>query len=486
MKLNVFFKDAPPIDVNEIMIDSRKKVINGIFFCIEGVRSDGHLFVDEAIKNGAVAVVYNKDIKIKENAVFIKVNDTLKTLGRVSSIFYGNPSFDLNLIGIAGNSGKTIISNLLKQFFESKINIGTIGSFGVDFLTNHFNLGNFITPNIIEINGYLRKMINSSCDCCVIEISNIGIKQKRVSGLDFDIICFTNFIKGREKNENSCAEFLKFVNELKDETLTIVNVDDPYGIEIVENVKTQVISYGIENEAYYMFSDIKYQKNETILTFKAGDKKYRLSTNFIGLFNLYNLLAALSIYCATGNEIEKIVKKINNLDVIEGRMNSINYGQSFNVIVDYAKNNKALIDVLEYAKDITPKEKRIIVIFGDSGRKDKNKRKILGEISDKYCDLIILTEDNPLDESVVEICKDIEKGIKKTNHLIIESRQEAINIAISMLNRDDTLLILGKGDEKIMSREFGNEYYDGDYIIAKKAIIDGLKKEEIYETSEVY
>lgn len=486
MKLNDFFKDAPAITIDEITIDSRKKVVNGLFFCIEGIRSDGHLFVDEAIRNGAVAIVYNKEITFKEKAVFIKVNDTLKALGRISSIFYDNPSFNLDLIGIIGNSGKTIISNLLKQFLSYEINVGTIGSYGVDFLTNHFSLGNFITPNIIETNNYLKKMLNSSCKCCILEISNLGLKQKRVCGLDFDIICFSNFIQDSKNNENNCYGLINFVNELKSDLITVLNVDDPYSIEIVKNIKTQIVSYGIENEAYYMFSDIEFHKNGTILTFKAGDKKYRLSTNYIGLFNMYNLLAALSIYCATGNDMDKIIKKINNLDILEGRANMIDYGQSFNVIVDYAKNNKALVDIFELAKEITSKEKRIIVIFGDSGRKDKNKRKILGEIADKYCDLIILTEDNPLDESVIEICRDIEKGIEKTNHLIIESRQEAINIAISMLNKDDTLLILGKGNEKIMYREFGNEYYDGDYVIAKKAIIDSLKKEENYETSEIY
>lgn len=477
MKLNKLFEGAPDLEIDTLSIDSRKKTKNGLFFCLEGLQTDGHLYVEQAIKNGAVAICYNKEIANKNGAVFIKVNNVNKTLGRVASAFFDNPSKKISLIGTTGTHGKSSVSSIVKDLIDIGGNCGYIGALGITY--NDINIKQSLsTPSVIELNYYFNEMINNGCVACSMEVSSIGIDQKRIEGLDFDVAAFTNFSENHTDYHASINDYFlakkKFFDDLKTESLAVVNADDAYAGKIVEDCKANIVTYGIDNSADYMAYDIKLLPNETSFTLNARGRVYRIITNLVAKFNVYNVLCALAIVNEAGYDVEQLTKKLQHLRQIEGRLERLDLGQNFNCFIDFTHSITGLKYVFEFAKAITPKDSRIIAVFGCVGRRDTNKRQLIGELADNYSDLIILTEDDPKDENVFEIINDIEAGITSKNHLIIEDRKEAINMAVSMMNAHDTLLILGKGNECFIERKNGRDEYDGDVEIAKDAIRDLL------------
>ncbi len=473
MKLYELFEKAPDIEIDCLSLDSRNKMTNGLFFCMPGLETDGHLFIEEAIQNGAVAICYTQEISDKKNAVFIRVNEIHKTLARVAATFYNNPSEKLALIGITGTKSKTSVALILKDLLDSDAKCGYIGTLGIscgEKVVNH----NLELPSIIDNNNYLNQMISNNCYSCAMEVSSLSIDQNRVEGLDFNIAAFTNFSFDDAYYHGNIEDYFKikksFFDELPINSLAITNIDDEYGLKIIKDCKAKIVTYGIEHEADYLAYDIKIMSDGTSFTLNAKGKIYRILTNLLAEFNVYNLLCVLAIVGEIGYDLELFLKKLQNIKKIDGRMNYIKEDQNFNCIIDFAEDKDSLIEVLEFAKGITSVENRIIVVFGTAGNRNANKRKIYGEIVDEYADLIIITENDARDETVENIAKEIESGIKNNNNLVIEDRKEAINMAISMMNKGDSLLILGKGNDKFIERLGGKEYYEGDDYIAKEAI----------------
>jgi UDP-N-acetylmuramoyl-L-alanyl-D-glutamate--2,6-diaminopimelate ligase len=247
-------------------------------------------------------------------------------------------------------------------------------------------------------------------------------------------------------------------------------MDDPYGMKIVKDCPCRVVTYGIENEADYQVTDYQLLKDRTRFTLKVENMEYEIETNLVAKFNIYNLLAAMAALNQKGISITQMLPYIKNLSQIEGRMQRINDGQPFNIVIDFAHTPDGIEKVCQYASKITPKENRIIAITGSAGRRDTIKRPIFGQILDKYCDMIILTEDDPRDEDPHEIAEEIASGIRKTNYVIIDDRYDAIREAVEIADPDDTIIILGKGDEKFIYRQFGREPYEGDDMITHEVL----------------
>lgn len=474
MKLNEIFKKAPEIEIESISFDSRKKMKNSLFFCIKGIKNDGHKHIKEAVSNGAVAICFSDDdIDKSLKAVYIKVNDVVKTLGRVSNIFYNYPSFNLNLVGITGTNGKTSVSIIAKELLDKDYKAGYIGTLGIIYDEIYFSQ-HYTTPDINSSNYYLSKMNEKSCKYCLMEVSSIGIAAKRIEGLNFKIAAYTNLTHDHLDYHGSMKEYFNakklFFDSLNYLSIAITNIDDEYGSEIVKDCKAKIVTYGIEKEADYQAIDLKIKANGSEFILKAKNKSYKIYTNLMARYNIYNLLCAIAIYAELGNDIERILPKLNNISQIKGRMQSVEVGQPFKVIVDFAHTPDGLTKVFEFASSIVEKGSRIVTVFGSAGRRDSLKRKMFGQIADKYADLIYLTEDDPRDESIIDIAKEIEAGISKKTSIIIEDRKEAIESAISILGKNDILLILGKGDEKFLYKEFGKEYYEGDDVVAKNYI----------------
>jgi UDP-N-acetylmuramoyl-L-alanyl-D-glutamate--2,6-diaminopimelate ligase len=262
----------------------------------------------------------------------------------------------------------------------------------------------------------------------------------------------------------------KMFDHLKPEAIAITNVDDPYGLKIVEDCQCHILTYGIDHDADYQATNIQLLKDRTKFNLKVAGMEYLIETNLVARFNIYNLLAAIAAMNCQGISMTQMLPYLKDIKQVEGRMQKINEGQPFNIIVDFGHTPDGIEKVCQYAAAITPKGKRIIAITGSAGKRDTIKRPIFGQILDKYCDMIILTEDDPRNENPKTIAQEIASGIKSTNYVIIVDRYDAIREAVEMADPNDTIIILGKGDEKFIYREFGREPYEGDNIIAADAV----------------
>jgi UDP-N-acetylmuramoyl-L-alanyl-D-glutamate--2,6-diaminopimelate ligase len=259
-------------------------------------------------------------------------------------------------------------------------------------------------------------------------------------------------------------------SRLKEEAVAITNADDPYGKKIVEDCRCKVVTYGIEKPADYQIVRYQLKKDRTVFTLRCNGMEYELETNLVAKFNLYNLLAAIAALNQKGISITQMLPKLKNIRQVEGRVQRIDEGQPFNVIVDFAHTPDGIEKLCQYASAITPKGNRIIAITGSAGKRDTAKRPIFGEILDHYADMIILTEDDPRDEKPSEIAAEIAKGIHSTEYIMIEDRYDAIRQAVEIAATGDTIIIMGKGDERFIYREFGREPYEGDDAIAREVI----------------
>ena len=330
------------------------------------------------------------------------------------------------------------------------------------------------TPDIDDLHGILHEMVDAGMECCALEASSIGIEQRRVDAIDFDVAVFTNLTHDHLDYHGTMTNYFlakkQLFDRLKPEAVAIINADDPYGKKIVENCPCRIVTYGIDNDADYRVTKYQLMKDRTRFTLKVANMEYELETNLVARFNISNLLAAIAALHVKGISITQMMPYIRNLSQIEGRMQRINDGQPFNILVDFAHTPDGIEKVCQYASAITPKGKRIIAITGSAGKRDTEKRPVFGQILDKYCDMIILTEDDPRNEKPRDIAMDIAAGIKKTNYTIIEDRYDAIRQAIELADPNDTIIILGKGDEKFIYREFGREPYEGDDTIVHETL----------------
>ena len=474
MKLNQLIDGAPEIEIEHLATDSRKKYKNSLFFCIKGLMHDGHRFVTMAINNGAVAIVHSDELaSYNPNVTYIRVKNTVKALNMIASRFYGHPSEKLTMYGVTGTNGKSSIAKMIKDLVGNVKPCGYIGTIAIEY--GDVKLPPLLTtPDVIDIQRILADMNDAGMKACALEVSSIGLEQHRVDAVDFDVAIFTNFTHDHLDYHGTMENYFDakkvLFDNLTDRQIAVYNVDDPRGNDIVKGCKAHCFSYGIVNEADYRAKNIHILADRTIFTLEVMRKEYRVETNLIAMFNIYNLLAAIAALHQTNYDLEQIIEAIPSIGQIDGRMEKVEEGQPFNILVDFAHTPDGLKQIFEFAAKITPVDRRIIAVFGSAGKRDTKKRPIFGQLADRYCDMIILTEDDPRDENPIDIAQDIAQGISKTNYIIIESRYDAIRQAIEMANVQDTILILGKGDEEFMYSEYGREPWPGDQNVAKEIL----------------
>ena len=466
MKLAKMIPNAPEINIKTLFTDSRKKVSDGMFFCIKGMMNDGHKFVDEAILNGAICIVHSDSLKKYQNhIVYVQVDNVVHTLNIVADIFYRHPSQKMTVYGVTGTNGKSTIALTLKYLIDHFKSCGYMGTISVEY-GKVKKEPSLTTPDIIELQETLSEMVTSEVKSVAMEVSSHGLEQNRVEAIEFDIAIFTNLthdhLDFHGTMENYYLAKRKLFQLLDDSKIAVINADDTYGRRLISETDAKVVTYGIEVPATYMANEISLFPEYSLFTLECYEFKYHIKTNLVAKFNIYNLLAIIAALHQRGYAIEDIVPLLEHVRQIDGRMERINEGQPFLVLVDYAHTPDGFQQIYEYAKSVTSKENRIITVFGAAGKRDTKKRSILGEISDRYCDMIILTEEDPRGESVSEICEEIAKGIKTSNYVVIEDRYAAIRQAIEIANKNDTVLILAKGDETYLSRAFGHEEWMGD------------------------
>lgn len=474
MKLSAMFAHAPDLEITGIASDSRQVKKGDMYFCLEGLRTDGHAYIAQAVEQGAVCIVHSKDVDTNVNGVaFIKVSDVNTTLNVIASKFYGYPSRKLTMFGVTGTNGKSSVASIICDTYSHFAPCGYIGTIAIRY-GDICLPPSLTTPDPICIHRTLKDMRDAGMQACALEVSSHGLELGRVRSVDFDVAIFTNLtydhLDFHGTFENYFAAKKKLFANLKESGTAVLNADDPYYEQLKKECHARIVSYGIQNEADYRADDIHIGTQGSSFTLYHGDESYAVATNLVALYNIYNLLAAIAAMSEAGIAIEDMLPHINHLRQIEGRMERIDEGQPFTVIVDFAHTPDGLTKVFEYASDITDPSRSVIAVFGSAGKRDTKKRKVFGEIASKYCDLIILTEDDPRDEDAKEIANEIKSGINDTKNIYIENRYDAIRQAIESANVGDTILILGKGDEVFMYRENGREPWLGDHIAARHCI----------------
>ncbi|MEW6481526.1 MAG: UDP-N-acetylmuramoyl-L-alanyl-D-glutamate--2,6-diaminopimelate ligase [bacterium] len=434
-----YFKD---FKIKSITDDSRDIKENSLFVAIKGEKFDGHSFIQEAIKKGASCIVVEDKKYIGEDFTFILVPSSRRALSQLASAFFGNPGQSLEIIGITGTNGKTTTVFLIEEIFKK-------ASFSIArFSTIGHRIGDcdiptlLTTPPPLEMFKLLLKAKNEGAKFVVMEVSSHGLSLERVSGIKFKQAIFTNLTQDHLDFHKTFENYLlakkSLFLSLSKKSSAFVNIDSFFYKKIISGIKARIITYGIENNADIKASDIK--ENADGISFSI--KGERINTRLYGTYNIYNCLAAISCALTNGISFDVIKETLSNFKPPAGRFEVI-WKKPF-VVVDYAHTPDGLSCVLKAGLSLKPK--RIILVFGCGGNREKEKRPIMGKIASDLSDIPIVTSDNPRDEDPEMIMEEIEQGIKKA-YLRILNREEAIKKAIELADKDDLVLIAGKGHE---------------------------------------
>lgn len=445
--------------IGEIVHDSRKIGSDFLFVCIPGVRTDGHNFIEEAVKNGAVAVLVERDVAAPEGVSVIKVPDVRAAMQAIVPYFYDYPSRKMRVIGVTGTNGKTTVTYLLRSILQSAgYKVGLIGTIQIMIEDDVLPINN-TTPDVIDLQGILFEMAERGMDYVVMEVSSHALAQNRVAGLEFDTAVFTNltqdhldYHKTLDNYAKAKARLFSLVSEegAKAGKAAVVNIDDAYSSLMFQQANCRTLSYGIVKNGGLRAEDIVLRPAGAEFTVDAGAAgKIGLRLKITGMFNVYNVLAAVGAALAEQLRLDVIKGALEKVTGVPGRFELVDAGQDFAVIVDYAHTPDGLQNVLETAKAITVG--RIITVFGCGGDRDQKKRPIMGRIAAEFSDVVVLTSDNPRTEDPMFILSQVEEGIfvkiGKKRHEKIADRKEAIYRAIGLAKPGDTVVIAGKGHE---------------------------------------
>lgn len=462
MKLQEVFKNTgikieSDTEIKGIEINSKKIKEGYIFFAIKGEKTDGNMFIEEAIKNGASVIVTENDISLDKVKV-IKVNDIKSVLAKASANFFKNPTSKLKTIGITGTKGKTSVSYFIEQILKNyNLKPGVIGTINYHSHKRILMDSPNTTPYPPLLDQVILEFLNDGVDVCIMEVSSHALKLKKVDSIEFDIATFTNIqsdhldfhktIDDYKKSKLRLFELLEL--SPKREKFASINIDEPFSDEIIKELKSPtIISYSIKKDSDISATDILLKQNYTKFKLKIFDKKFNVVTPVIGIHNVYNILASISSALPLIKNYSNIPDILNNIKPAKGRLEKITSPKGFTVFIDYAHTEKSLEEVLKTIKEIP--HNRIITVFGCGGDRDSTKRAPMGRIASIMSDIVIITSDNPRTEDPMKIIKEIELGIKninKNNYLIIEDRSEAIKKAIEIANERDIILVAGKGHE---------------------------------------
>ena len=444
------------LDIKKVASNSKKVVPNSLFVAIKGYDFDGHEYIEEAVKNGAVAVMLDmsadfKKMNIPKGITVIITDDTRKALARVSCNFFGNPSRYFKLIGVTGTKGKTTTTYMIKAILEKAgYKVGLIGTIANYIGEDCLGFSDRTTPESIELQELFYKMARQKVDYVVMEVSSQSLKLNRVEGTNFDYAIFTNLYKDHIslKEHTDMNEY--FESKLKLFQMTpkgFVNSDDFKCNKIINGAKNcDIKTYAVDNKADLLAKDITITNISVDFKVKLGNKNERIKVNIPGRYSVYNALAAISFANSIGIDAEKIKEGLENI-VVPGRNELVPNKEELAIMIDYAHTAESLENILQATKTYTPG--RVICVFGCGGDRDKEKRPRMGEVAGRLADYSIVTSDNPRTEKPEDIIAQIEKGIAKTKgkYEVIVDRKKAIEKAIKMMNKRDIVILAGKGHE---------------------------------------
>lgn len=468
------------IDITAIEFDSRLVVPGSLFVCLEGAQTDGHRYAEQAVQQGAVAILAQKELSV--GVPTILVPDTRRALALISAVFYANPTKRLRLIGVTGTNGKTTVTHLLEQIFEREGKLtGRIGTVGMKIGHEIKDVKN-TTPESAELQKAFAHMVEADCEYAFMEVSSHAIQMGRVRGCSFQGVIFTNLTQDHLDYHGTMEEykrakglvFAQLGNDHDSERpkYAILNADDPASDYYREVTPVQVITYGIDQpQADVRATNIRMNSQGTIFTVESFKGKEEFKVGLLGKFNVYNLLSAIAVGLAEGLSLADMSESLARLQGVRGRMEPVDAGQDFTVLVDYAHTPDSLENVLATVQEFA--EQKIICVVGCGGDRDRTKRPIMAQISCQYADVSIFTSDNPRSENPEQILKDMVAGVEgdqaERKYTTIVDRRQAIFEAIAQANVGDVILIAGKGHETYQQIQQQRVHFD-DREVALEAL----------------
>lgn len=487
-KLSDYFLDGEivaskgPLDrpISGIVMDSRRVVPGTLFFALPGLRSNGASFIDEAITRGAVAVVVPKlPMAVSARVTFIQVEDPRAMLARVAQRYYRFPDRDMSVVGVTGTNGKTTVAHLIKHFLSADQPVGLLGTVSYDLGAR--TVPSFkTTPEALDTYGMLAQMRDAGCRQAVMEVSSHGIDQQRVLGLQFGAAVFTNLTRDHLDYHQTLSAYFEVKVRLftggigPEPKVAVINFDDPYGTQLAERIPAHVrtVSFGEHPDAAVRAENVVLGFTSTRFTLVWPQGSMEVESPFIGRYNLSNMLAAIATAWGLGRDPVVFLPRLRTFKGVPGRMERVDEGQPFNVLVDYAHTDDALRNALGMLRAITPG--RLLVVFGCGGNRDRAKRALMTRAVQEQADFAVATADNPRREPLEQIFTDMREGVTAPDKISwIDDRRRAISLALDMARPGDCLLIAGKGHESY--QEFADTVIPFDDRQVARELI-GIKK----------
>jgi len=466
------------VAINNIEFDSRKIKFNDVFVAIKGVLSDGHDYIEKATDLGALVVICEKiPDKIINGITYVEVDNSNLALSVLAANYYGNPSDDIQLIGITGTNGKTTVATLLyKLFKKAGFKVGLLSTVKI-FVDNKEYKATHTTPDSLTINKYLKEMVDEGIEFCFMEVSSHGIDQMRTRNLNFKGAVFTNLTHDHldyHKDFEAYRDVKKmFFDQLSKNAFALTNSDDKNGKYMLQNTNAKKYTYALKSIADYKSQVLENQFNGLLLKINGQE----LWVKLIGIFNAYNLLAIYAVADLLGLENLEILQFMSELESVDGRFQYVVSKNNITAIVDYAHTPDALKNVLMTINNIRSKNEDLITIVGCGGDRDIAKRPKMGNIAASLSSKVIFTSDNPRSENPATIIESMEKGVSGEHFnktLSISDRKQAIKTACQLAKNGDIILIAGKGHETYQEIKGKRIDFD-DYKIINELLI-ALKK----------
>ncbi len=460
------------IEVIDLTCDSRKVKPGFAFVCINGYNLDGHKFALDAQKSGASVIIAETPTGADNEVI---VSDTHETYALMSANYFGNPANKLKLIGVTGTNGKTSVTYMLKSIIESKGYkagvIGTIQNIICDKVIESTNT----TPDAYGLNRLFSEMVDAGCEYAIMEASSHALDQKRIFGLSFEVAAFTNLTQDHLDYHITMENYFEAKCKLFEMCkAAVINVDDEYGKRLSEKLNCKVLTYAsVDRSATYSANGIN-MKPDGIEYEMVGDytiKRMKLKTG--GKFSVYNSLCAAVCARQLGFSLDEISVALASLEGVKGRAEVVHTGMPYTVIIDYAHTPDGLENILSTFKEL--KRGRLVCLFGCGGDRDATKRPKMGSVAAKLSDFVIVTSDNPRSEEPLSIINDILEGMKnsRTPYVVIENRIDAIKFAIQKAQKDDIIVLAGKGHENYQILKTGKIHLD-----EREVIKDALSQED--------
>lgn len=456
-------------EIASINIDSRAVSANGAFVAIRGTQADGHAYIGKAVEKGATAIVCETlPEELKEGVAYVQVKNTEDIIGELATIFYGDPTSKLELVGVTGTNGKTTIATLLYKMFRAfGYKVGLLSTV-CNYIDDQPVPTEHTTPDPITLNQLLGRMADEGCKYAFMEVSSHSIAQKRIGGLKFAGGIFTNITRDHLDYHKTFENYLKakkaFFDGLPKGAFALTNLDDKNGLIMTQNTKAKVATYSLKS-----ISDFKGKILEDSIEGMLLDiNNKEVNVQFTGKFNASNLLAICGASCLLGKKLEDVLVILSTLRPVSGRFETLHSPAGFTAIVDYAHTPDAIQNVLGAIHEVLRGQGKVITVVGAGGNRDKGKRPIMAQEAVKGSDKVIITSDNPRFEEPQEIINDMMAGLTSQEQkqvLTIVDRKEAIKTACMLAQPKDVILVAGKGHEDYQEIKGVKHHFDDKEIL---------------------